>query len=129
VCAGSDCAVLMLDILALQTLDVSSAPVRRLYENLLRSFAGKCIDLYNRVKIYGKKRIRSRIRLYLMTLEERDGEVELPMNRTALAAYLGVDRTALARELGRMQQEGLVAVHKRRVRLLNRDFFQGTVHG
>ena len=62
-----------------------------------------------------------------MSLPSVDGEVTLPMNRTALAAYLGVDRTALAREVTRMQEEGLISVNKRRVRLLDREFFQMSV--
>ena len=122
--AGSDCVILMMDIRALQQMDRRCDSTWTLYGNLLRTIAGKCVDLYNRVQIYGKKRIRSRIRMYLMSLEEADGQVELPINRTDLAAYLGVDRTALARELTRMQEDGIISVNKRRVRLLNREFFQ-----
>ena len=96
----------------------------RLMGNLLSVFAGKCVDLYQKTRIYGKKRIRSRIRMYLMSLEAVNGEVLLPMNRTELAAWLGVDRAALARELGRMQDEGLIAVDRRRIRLVSQDFFQ-----
>lgn len=124
--AGSDCVLLLLDISALRQMDRESPITWTLYDNLLKTIAGRCVDLYNRVQIYGKKRIRSRIRMYLMSLEIRDREVELPVNRTALAAYLGVDRTALARELTRMQEEGIIAVNKRRVRLLDPDFFQLT---
>ena len=35
-----------------------------------------------------------------------------PMGRLELADYLCVDRSALTRELGRMQEEGLVSVDK-----------------
>ena len=126
--AGSDCVILMLEISALRQMDRTSDITWTLYDNLLKVIAGRCVDLYNRVQIYGKKRIRSRIRMYLMSLEARDREVELPVNRTALAAYLGVDRTALARELTRMQEEGIISVSKRRVRLLNPDFFQPAGH-
>ncbi|MBR1560488.1 MAG: Crp/Fnr family transcriptional regulator [Clostridia bacterium] len=97
---------------------------RLFVDNLLHSLAKDCMGLYQRVHIFGKKRIRSRIRVYLMSLEARDGEVVLPMNRTALAEWLGVDRAALARELGRMRKDGLIDVDKRRVRLLDKDFFQ-----
>ena len=124
--AGRECVVLMADIMRLPHMEVSGAFRGQLYANLLHSVAEKCMDLYSRVQIYGKRRIRSRIRMYLMSLEMHDGMVELPMNRTALAAYLGVDRTALARELSRMQEEGLVTLRKRQVRLVDRDFFQSS---
>ena len=127
--AAADCAVLYADLGRLQEMDTSQEIVRQLYNNLVVSMAEKCVDLYSRVQIYSKKRIRSRIRMYLMSLEEKDGVVELPMSRTALAAYLGVDRTALARELTRMQGEGIIGVNKRRIRLLNREFFYPVARG
>lgn len=124
VCADTRCVVLMYDLLMVSTKSVRSEDEAKLVNNIMFSLARKCVDLYQKVRLYGKKRIRGRIRLYLMSLHAVDDEVTLPMNRTALAAYLGVDRTALAREITRMQQEGLIAVNKRRVRLLDREFFQ-----
>ena len=40
------------------------------------------------------------------------------MGRLELADYLCVDRSALTRELGRMQEEGLVLVNKNEFELL-----------
>jgi CRP-like cAMP-binding protein len=40
--------------------------------------------------------------------------VEIAFNRQELADYLGVDRSALSRELGTMQAEGLIRYHKNR---------------
>lgn len=125
--AGTRCAILMYDLLAVSASLARNEDEAKLVNNLLVSFAGKCVDLYQKVRIYGKKRIRERVRLYLMSLQPHEDEVILPMNRTALAAYLGVDRTALARELSRMQEEGLIAMDKRHVRLLDREFFQTIV--
>ena len=59
-----------------------------------------------------------------MSLPRTGDEVTLPVNRTELAASLGVDRAALARELARMRDEGLIAVNRRRVCLLDKDFFR-----
>ena len=122
--AGARCTILMYDLLVVRDKPVRDSNEVKLVNNIMLAFARKCVDLYQKVQIYGKKRIRGRIRLYLMSLPSVDGEVTLPMNRTALASYLGVDRTALAREVTRMQEEGLIAVNKRRVRLLDADFFQ-----
>ena len=121
--AGTRCAILFYDLRAVRDKPVRNEVEAKLVNNIMSSLASRCLDLYQKVRIYGKKRIRGRIRLYLMSLPVVDGEVSLPMNRTELAAFLGVDRTALAREISRMQEEGLIAVNKRRVRLLNADFF------
>lgn len=96
----------------------------QLLSNALRSCAEKCSSLYDRVHIYAQKRMRARIRLYLMGLERKDDEVQLPVNRTQMAAQLGVDRAAMTRELARMQNEGLIALSRRSVRLLDAAFFK-----
>lgn len=124
VCACTECTLMGLDLLRLRELDITQEPLRRLLNNLILCLAEKTTDMYKKVRIYGQKRIRSRIRFFLMTMEPHDGVVTLPMNRTALAEYLGVDRTALARELGRMQEDGIIQIDKRRITLVNRDFFQ-----
>lgn len=125
--AGTRCTLLLLDLGRMGVAREKSEETWQLMNNIAVSIAGKCVDLYQKVQIFGKKRIRSRIKLYLMGLDIVDGEVTLPMNRTALAAYLGVDRTALAREFSRMQQEGLIEVDKRRVRILNSDTIQPNI--
>ena len=122
--AAARCRLMLFDLEKLLRREMPGEAQWRITNNLLHEFAGKCLDLYHKAAIYGKRRIRSRLRMYLMSLETVDDMVVLPMNRTELAAWLGVDRAALARELGRMQAEGLVAVDRRRIRLLNRDYFQ-----
>lgn len=120
--AGARCVLLVFNLQDAGRHAAAGDEEWQLVNNIVASFAAKCANLYRKVQIYSKKRIRSRIQLYLMTLDMVDGEVVLPLNRTELAEYLGVDRTALARELSRMRQEGIIAVNKRRVRILDPDF-------
>lgn len=122
--AGTRCAVMLFDLPGFMAGQNRSGEAWAMVNNIMVSFASRSMDVYRKVQLYGKKRIRSRVRIYLMTLDETEDGIILPMNRTALAEYLGVDRAALARELGRMQREGLIEVDKRRVRILNRAFFQ-----
>lgn len=122
--AGTRCTVVTFDLGAVGRNPTKSDEEWQLANNIMRNFAEKCAYLYQKVQIYGKKRIRSRLRLYFMTLDMADGELVLPMNRTMLAAYLGVDRTAMARELSRMQREGIIALDRRRVRILDPGFLQ-----
>ena len=38
--------------------------------------------------------------------------ITIPYNRLAMADYLGVDRSALSRELSKMKADGLIDYHK-----------------
>ena len=50
----------------------------------------------------------------LSDVAERTGENEfdIPFDRQQLADYLNLDRSALSKELGKMQQDGLIEYHK-----------------
>ena len=97
---------------------------RQLVVNLTEGFVRTSQKLYEKARLYSQKRIRSRVVLYLMSQPRQDNVVTLPMNRTELAAYLGVDRTALARELSRMQSDGIIALDRQRVTLLDKELFR-----
>ena len=121
--AGARSVVVFLDMTALVQETSHSPEALKVMDNLLHSFAKKLLDRHRRLHIYGQKRIRSRVRMHLLMLDRVGDEVLVPMSRTEWADYLGVDRTALARELGRMRDEGLISLDKRRVRLLDKAFF------
>ncbi len=48
-----------------------------------------------------------------MSLQKHRREFDIPFDRQQLADYLNLDRTALSKELGKMQKEGLI--RKKRV--------------
>ena len=48
----------------------------------------------------------------------KNGYVKIPFTQTALAEHLGVNRSALSRELGRMQSEGVLEVDGRKMRIV-----------
>lgn len=121
--AGSHCRVMYLDVLRICHSKARTADEWRLMNNLMVIFSNKCVELYQKVRLYGQKRVRMRLRTYLIELAGDDDEAVLPMNRTQLASFLGVERTALAREMSRMQQEGIIDINKRCIRLADRAFF------
>ncbi len=49
----------------------------------------------------------------------------LPMTREAMASLLGVNRSALSRELSRMEKDGLLAVYRGSFRLMDREGLEG----
>lgn len=81
-----------------------------LVKNLLILTAQKNLILSRRIFHTTAKTIRGRILSYLSFEATRNGknEFDIPFNRTNLAAYLGVDRSALASEISKMQREGLI---------------------
>ena len=51
--------------------------------------------------------------LNTVSLQARSREFEIPFDRQQLADYLNVERTALSKELGRMQEDGLIRTRKK----------------
>ena len=47
-----------------------------------------------------------------VSLQTQSREFDIPFDRQQLADYLNVERTALSKELGRMQNDGLIKVKK-----------------
>ena len=86
----------------------------KLIRNLLTISAQKNLTLSRRIFHTSAKSIRGRLLSYLSFQATREGrrEFDIPFNRQQLADYLSVDRSALSNELGKMQREGLITVHR-----------------
>lgn len=93
----------------------------RLIENMVRVIADKNRELLRKVEVISRKSLREKILAYLSMEAEQQGSryVELPLGRQALAEYLCADRTALARELSRMKEDGLIDYHRNMFRILS----------
>lgn len=94
-------------------------------KNILELVANVNMRQLYKIDILSKKSLRDRIILYLCLQSKRKmtKEFSIPFNREEFAAYLCVDRSALSRELGRMQDEGLIQFEKNRFIILN-DFIE-----
>ena len=66
------------------------------------------------------RHIRSRVMHYLsdQAVQKGSREFTIPFDRQQLADYLHVERSALSKELGKMQREGILTFHKNRFHLL-----------
>ena len=86
----------------------------KLIRNLLSISAQKNLNLSRRILHTSSKTIRGRILSYLSYLSMRAGsrEFQIPFNRQQLADYLGVDRSAMSSELGKMQKEGILRTER-----------------
>ncbi len=100
----------------------------RLMKNLLEIIANANIRQLYKLDILAKKSLRERICIYLAIQQKKKSSVlTLSLNREELACYLCVDRSALSRELGRMQKEGLICYKKNRFQILA-ELHQASLH-
>lgn len=75
--------------------------------------------LNKKVEILAQKKIRDKIGIYFKMLQGNDSTINIPLNRQEMADFLGVDRSALSRELCTMRDEGIIEFNKNEFIILN----------
>ncbi len=109
--AAEDCEVLFMDLRFLTKKEYLQESWRRkLIDNLLQAAVRKNMVLSNRIFCTSSKSVRGRVLTYLSGVAVQSGSTtfQIPFNRQQMADYLNLDRSALSKELGRMQKEGLL---------------------
>ena len=82
--------------------------------NLVREMSNKIAILNLKNQILAEPRLRKRILIYLNILPmDENGWKEMPFTQKELAQYLNANRSALARELTRMRDDGLIETDDR----------------
>ena len=121
VTANEDCRVLFLCMDKLS--QVRAAWSGRFLTNLLTISAHKNLHLSGRSFHTSPKTIRGRVFSYLNAFSLKTGkrEFDIPFDRQQLADYLNVERTALSKELGKMQADGYFTVRKNHFVLLKNE--------
>ena len=91
----------------------------KVVSNLLTISTHKNLALSVRSLHTAPKSIRARVMAYLnsMSIQEDATYFDIPFDRQQMADYLGVDRTALSKELRKMKDDGLIDYHKNHFRL------------
>ncbi len=119
--AIDDCTVLWLPYDALLHPQAPQSEAHGiLLQNLLRSISDKYFDLAQRLDLLMLKSLRAKVSAYLLAQAAAAGSntFRIPFTRAKLAIYLNCERSALCRELGRMQQEGLLETYQKSFKLL-----------
>lgn len=95
----------------------------RLLQNLVETISNKYFALDRRLELLMCRSLRTRIARWLLEESELAGAdtFSVPLRRAELAAYLNCDRSALSRELSRMQREGLVETWHGSFKLLDKE--------
>lgn len=115
VTAGEPSGILFLNAAKLLTACKNACPYHNtLIRNLLQISAMKNLALSRRSLHTSPKSIRGRLISYLSEQARRSGSLrfDIPFNRQQLADYLGVDRSAMSSELGKMRKEGILSFEK-----------------
>lgn len=114
--AHEDCRVLLMDYeRILNSCKVTCIFHHRLIENMVMMIAAKNLELMEKAEIISRPNMREKILAYLQKLAQTNASktFTVPFNRTEMAEYLCADRSAMTRELSRMQEEGILAFQKR----------------
>lgn len=86
----------------------------RILQNMLRISAQKNLNISSRMIHTASKSLRERLLSYFseQALEHGSAHFTIPFNRQQLADYLAVNRSAMSKELSKMQAEGLITYRK-----------------
>lgn len=89
-------------------------------EHLMKMVAEGNVRLLMKIQILTQNTLREKLMLYFSVLSRQQGTatVTLPFGRDKLAFYLASDRSAVSREMSRMQKDGLITCGKGTVTLL-----------
>lgn len=113
--AAEDSEILFLNIAELLSEENSKyAWYLKLLKNILNVSVRKNLALSSRIFFTGSKTVRGRVSAYFSALYAKTGHAtfQIPFNRQQMADYLGVERSALSKELGKMRDDGLIDFYK-----------------
>ncbi|MBR2969945.1 MAG: Crp/Fnr family transcriptional regulator [Clostridia bacterium] len=92
--------------------------------HLVQMLAENNLELSEKLTHMSKKTIRDKLMSYLTTMANRENSTyfEIPYNKTELANYLSVDRSAMSTELSKMKAEKIIDFDKNRYHLIKKDY-------
>ena len=88
-------------------------------QNILKTIGDKYFRMFDRINILREKTLRAKIMAYLQTMrgEDKTTCVTIPFSKTMLANFLMANRSALSKELRRMEDEDIIVVKGRTIKL------------
>ena len=119
--ASQDCRVMFLSFCrVMHTCSHACQFHQTLVENMVRLIARKNRELMRKVEVVSKKTLREKILAYLSIQAQSQGKksFEIPLGRVEWAEYLCADRSALTRELSKMQEDGLIRYRRNTFEIL-----------
>jgi CRP/FNR family transcriptional regulator, dissimilatory nitrate respiration regulator len=88
-------------------------------DRFIAMLARRTLQMNDRIQVLSKLTLREKLLTFFTECARSSGGTfSIPFDRSSMAAYLGTERSALSRELGRMRREGLIDFYKNSFRLL-----------
>lgn len=122
--AASDSRVLLLHSRKMLTVCTNACGFHnRLVKNLLQVVAQKNLLLNRKIQFMSQKTTREKLMAYLLDQAKQKGSDEfvIPLDRQALADFLGVERSAMSAELSKLRRDGILESTGSRFRLLREE--------
>lgn len=119
--AVQDCTVLLFSAQRILHPCQSSCDFhQKIVLNLLQNMARKNLNMNQKLLLLSRKSTRQKLMAYLSAQAKAAGNSEFTIgfDRQQLADYLGVERSAMSAELGKLAKEGFLRTKKNRFRLL-----------
>ena len=119
--AAEDCTVMFLNgKTLLNTCDNGCKFHHTLVRNLLGIVAQNNMYLNQKIKYTSRKTTREKLMTYLNDQAKMKGsnDFTIPFNRQELADYLGVERSAMSAELGKLTKLGILRTQRSHFTLL-----------
>ena len=119
------CAVTEAEILWMSTARIKEplspiSPLDQILSNrYVACLANRTLSMNQRIQILSRNTLRMKLITFLSQYAAQKGDsFTIPFDRASMAAYLGSDRSALSRELSRMQDEGILTYHRNQFQIL-----------
>lgn len=122
--AEGSCEIIMFNFNRLISCCSNCCPFHaKVVANLLKLIARKNMQLNEKIQVMSKKTTRDKLATYLLMQMEKTekDEFDVPLNRSQLADYLSVDRSAMSRELGRLREEGVLDFTRNQFKIIDLD--------
>ncbi|MCI9003138.1 MAG: Crp/Fnr family transcriptional regulator [Oscillibacter sp.] len=119
--AAEPASVMLIDCARIVSTCTSACAFhQRMLLNLLKVVAAKNLVFHQKIEVTSKRSTREKLATYLLQQAKRShsGCFEIPYNRQELADYLGVDRSGLSVEIGKLRHLGLIDVKGKRFKIL-----------
>lgn len=98
----------------------------RLLENFLDIVSERSQFLSEKIRFLNFKTIRGKLAQYILELSGHDqNEITLTLTQAELAEYFGVARPSVARVMGELEENGIIEIRGRNLRIIDRDGLTG----
>lgn len=111
--AAADCDVLWMDTARLKAPGKKDDFETELSNRFTAMLCHRALAMNDRIQVLSRNTLRSKLcALFSQCVSRWGDQFTLPFDRESMASYLGVNRSALSRELSAMAREGIISYRK-----------------